>query len=125
MKRFILALIFVAAGLMAYGQLSVDSAYTTSSDDLLETVGGGIFGGESKASAYLKINAIIDTLHTFYVVDTVAATVDSASISGVLGIGPAQAVGKRWYIKDATGNKNFYIVISDGEEWFIDSLKTL
>jgi len=81
-----------------------------------------IFGGEAKAAAYLKIKAIIDPLHTFYVVDTVAQPLDSAEIDGILGISPSQSTGKRWYIQDATGTSKFYIIVSDGTDWYADSL---
>ena len=77
MKRFVfLLMLAIGFGISAYGQLSVDSAYTTSADDVLITVGSGILGGDSKKVAYEKINAKFDTLSTFYVVDTVVAAID-------------------------------------------------
>ncbi len=123
MKKLIFALIFAFFGFIAYGQISPDSAYTTADDDLLEIVGAGghSLGGDSKKEAYLKINARMDTLSTFFVVDTVTAGLDSTELNDILGITPAQATGKRWYLKQAAGT-HFWMIMSDGTEWFKDSL---
>jgi len=127
MKKLLILAVFILSGLVAYGQISPDSAYTTTADDLLEVVGSGLIGGDSKKDAYLKINAIIDTLHTFFVVDTMGlgAAPDSAAVDAALGISPADATGKRWYIKDTGGTGAIYFVVSDGTDWYIDSLSVL
>lgn len=120
MKKFILLVALVLGGLTVQAQISPDSSSTGSS--LLNEVGSGVFGGggDSKAAAYTKINNLFDTLHTFFVVDTVTNALDSTEIDDILGISPATAPGKKWYL--VALDSMFYTIISDGTNWYVDSL---
>jgi hypothetical protein len=123
MKKFVIVLLLAFAAMVSYGQISPDSSYVGSS--VLKVIGEdpNNLGGDSRKVAYTKINSLFDTLHTFFVIDTVVNAPDSAQIDAILGIPPASAIGKRWYIKDVGGK--FYFVISDGTEWYVDSLTAL
>lgn len=123
MKKLFLLFLFVGACVISQAQISPDSSYTGSSVLVEPASGLNNFGGDSKKVAYEKINNVFDTLHTFFVIDTIVDAPDSTEIDAVLGLTPASAIGKRWYIKDIGGK--FYFVISDGTEWYVDSLTAL
>ena len=73
MKKFIIALVFAFAGMVAFGQTL----------DTLKVVGGGLAsgGGDSKKIAYQKINDVIVRQNSSAIITTVV-TLDSAEIVG-------------------------------------------
>ena len=120
MKKLFFALIFVFAGLMAFGQTL----------DTLNTVGGGFAGGDSRKVAYNKINDVIistDSLlyQTILEGDLTDTVPTLAEITTAVGSNPANVTGRSYLVKDTSTFVTYWPVTALDSVWGVSDSLTL